>query len=139
MRFKGLVACDTQLIIAFAVIFAASFAGADGTGHDHGAANEVVLSTGTTDRIVIERRLTELAEVISIPQGSVVQLRLTTPGPTELHLHGYDLSVVAGPDTVAVMTFHAEHAGRFAIVSHSGDDLLGRAEKPLAYIEVAPE
>lgn len=139
MPSKWLDAHCAWLMIAFAAIFVASFAGADGTGQDHGIPAEIAQSPEDFDGTIIELLLTEVAQVISIPLGSNVQLRLTTPEPTELHLHGYDLSVAAGPQMVAVMTFHAEHAGRFAIVSHGGDDLLGRGEKSLAYIEVVPE
>lgn len=126
-------------MIVFALVFLASFASADGTGYDHSISNELGEIPNDFDGIVIERLLTEAAEVISVSHGSFVQLRLTTPEPSELHFHGYDLSAAAGPQTVALMTFHAEHAGRFPIVSHRGDDLLGRAEKTLAYIEVLPK
>jgi hypothetical protein len=139
MRSKWLVAHDRGLMIAFATVFLASLASAHDTGHDLAVSTELAQGPEDFDGIVIERLLTAAAEVISVPLGSNVQLHLTTSEPTELHLHGYDLSANAGPQTVAVMTFHAVHAGRFPIVSHGGDDLLGRAEKTLAYIEVLPE
>jgi len=108
-------------------------------GHDQGVSTELAQSAEDFDGIVIERQLTDAAVVISIPLGSHVQLHLSTPEPTKLYFDAYDLSAIAGPHTVAVMTFHAEHAGRFPIVSHGGVDLLGRAEKTRAYIEVLPE
>jgi len=139
MRANRLVVRGAGLIIAFATIFVASLANAHGTGHDHNVSTELAQSPEDFDGIVIERRLADVAEVISVPLGSHVQLHLTTSEPTELHLHGYDVVANAGPHTVAVMTFHAVYAGRFPIVSHGGDDLLGRSEKTRAYVEVLPE
>jgi len=139
MRFNRLAARNTRLVIALAIIFTASFASAHGAGNDHDVSTELAQSPEDFVGIVIERPLTDVTEVISIPLDSHVQLHLTTSEPTELHLHGYDLSANAGPHTVAVMTFHAQYAGRFSIISHGGDDLLGRTEKTRAYIEVLPE
>ena len=139
MRSEWLVAGRTPPVIVFAIVLMASLASADDTGHDHSISNQLVDQTNDFEGVVIERLLTEAAVVISVSLGSFVQLRLTTPEPSELHFHGYDISAAAGPQTVALMTFHAEHSGRFPIVSHTGDDLLGRAEKTLAYIEVLPE
>ena len=130
---------DAGLMILFAAVFLPSIANASRSGHDHCVSTELAQSPDDFDGIVIERRLNKDPVVISVPHGSHIQLRLTTPELTELHLHGYDLSANAGPQTEAVMTFHAEHAGRFAIVSHGGHDLLGRSEKALTYIEVLPE
>ncbi|WP_340108662.1 hypothetical protein [Pikeienuella sp. HZG-20] len=139
MQSEWFAARSSALVIALATAFLASFASAHGTGRDHTAAAESAQDQDAFDGIVIERRLTGVAEVISVPLGGNVQLHLTTSEPTELHLHGYDLTARAGPQTVAVMTFHAVHAGRFPIASHGADDLLGRAEKTLAYIEILPE
>ena len=132
-------AVELMIVFSFVILPSTANANASGTGHDHGTSTESAQNPDEFDSIVIKRRLNEVAKVISIPHGSHLQLRLTTPELTELHLHGYDLSANAGPQTEAVMTFHAEHVGRFAIVSHDGHDLLGRSEKALAYVEVLPK
>ncbi|MDU8946231.1 hypothetical protein [Ovoidimarina sediminis] len=79
------------------------------------------------------------AETIIVTQGVLVRLILTSKIETELHVHGYDLVGVAGPETPAIFTFDAAHTGRFAIVSHGDHSLLGRREIAVAYIEVRPE
>jgi hypothetical protein len=37
------------------------------------------------------------------------------------------------------MTFHADHPGRYPIEAHGVQDVLGRTDKALAYLEVRPE
>lgn len=71
--------------------------------------------------------------------GATVRLVLHADQDTKLHLHGYDLMATARPGSPAVFTFEANHAGRFAIETHGVEDLLGRTERALAYIEVRPE
>lgn len=80
----------------------------------------------------------ETTRTIRVPEGARVRLELTTDAPSELHLHGYDLERMAGPQSPAVFTFVADYTGRFAIVAHGAHGLLGR-EKALAYLEVRPE
>ena len=89
---------------------------------------------------LIRRTLSEgNVETITVTQGVLVRLILTSKIEAELHLHGYDLVEDAGPETPAIFTFDAAHTGRFAIVSHGDDSLLGRKEIAVAYIEVRPE
>lgn len=79
------------------------------------------------------------AETIVVDQGTTVRLVLHAPAGVELHLHGYNLSGMAADGAPVVMTFRAEHAGRFPIEAHGMQDLLGRTDSALAYIEVRPE
>lgn len=79
------------------------------------------------------------AQLITVRQGARVRLLLRMTTPTELHLHGYDLTARAGPQEPALFEFEARHAGRFSISTHGGKDLLGRREAVLAYVEVRPE
>lgn len=64
-------------------------------------------------------------QVVTVIQGTKVQLRVRSDKSDELHVHGYDLeaALAAGkPETVA---FTADRAGRFAIELHKADIKLG--------------
>ncbi|MEM7190435.1 MAG: hypothetical protein AAF439_12560, partial [Pseudomonadota bacterium] len=97
-------------------------------------AAEITINHGVFAGLEIRRTLTEPAETIRVPVGTHLRLTLAAADEVELHLHGYDLLTRASPDAPATFTFHAAHAGRFAIVRHDGDDLLGRDEVPVAYL-----
>ncbi len=94
----------------------------------------------SSEEMVIERVLTDgPAETIMIRQGTTVRLILHVPTGVELHLHGYDLAETATGEAPVVMTFRADHAGRFPIEAHGVEDVLGRSDRALAYVEVRPE
>ncbi|WP_051123117.1 hypothetical protein [Marinobacter lipolyticus] len=96
-----------------------------------------VADSGVT---VIERTLGEgPAGTIVVRQGTTVRLVLHSPTGVELHLHGYNLSGSFNGKTPVVMNFRADHAGRFPIEAHGLQDLLGRTDSVLAYLEVRPE
>lgn len=97
--------------------------------------------TGETNgAIVIEHPLNDgPARTIVVSQGATVQLVLHAPAGARLHLHGYDLVGTAADAAPVVMTFRADHVGRFPIEAHGVKDALGRTDKPLAYLEVRPE
>jgi hypothetical protein len=109
--------------------------------HGEPVAAELVLAgTDAFDGTVIERTLgRDDAETIIVTRGANIRLIFHSEAETELHLHGYDLVGVAGPETPAVFAFEAAHTGRFAIVAHDDGSLLGRKEVALAYIEVRSE
>lgn len=77
-----------------------------------------------------------VAPVVQVPQGTHVHLSVVGAGANALHLHGYGIAVKAEPDQPASVTFDALHTGRFALEMHLDDDLLGRGEKAVLYIEV---
>jgi hypothetical protein len=109
--------------------------------HGEPVATELMLAgVDAFEGTVIERMLRKGdAETIVVTRGANVRLIFHSEAETELHLHGYDLVGVTGPGTPAVFTFKAVHTGRFAVVAHDDDSLLGRKEVALAYIEVRPE
>ena len=74
--------------------------------------------------------------VVQIPKGSNVHLAVTGAEGHELHLHGYDIVSVGEAGNPAVFAFLAVHTGRFAIVVHGVEDLLGRTEKAVVYLEI---
>jgi hypothetical protein len=96
--------------------------------------------TGPSEATVIERTLGDgPAETIVVSQGTTVRLVLHAPAGTQLHLHGYELAGTATDASPVVMTFHADHPGRYPIEAHGVQDVLGRTDKALAYLEVRPE
>jgi hypothetical protein len=106
----------------------------------HGPVADAEMSAGDFQGIVIERTLGKgPIETIVVAHGAAVRLVLHAPTGTELHLHGYDLAGAAGPVAPVIMSFRAEHLGRFPIEAHGIEDVLGRKEKALAYIEVRAE
>ena len=49
---------------------------------------------------------------------------------------GYAIEVNGEADQPALIVFDAVHTGRFALEMHVEDDLLGKGEKAVLYIEV---
>lgn len=76
------------------------------------------------------------APTVEVAQGAHVVLEVLGVGPGALHLHGYSIDVVAEAGAPAVLTFDAAHAGRFPVVKHVTDLLLGDLEKPVLFVEV---
>lgn len=103
-----------------------------------GIAAVVMVDRGKLEAIEIAYSPGERARTYNVAQGTRVRLILTTHEPVDLHLHGYDIVAKAIPRAPAIITFHAEHAGRFALVVHRQGDLLGRDETAVAHIEVEP-
>jgi hypothetical protein len=67
----------------------------------------------------IQRRqvMTE-RQTIRISEGDEVLINWTTDEALELHLHGYNIHVIATPDHPVSMSFRAHTAGRFPIAAH---------------------
>jgi FtsP/CotA-like multicopper oxidase with cupredoxin domain len=76
------------------------------------------------------------AQVIRITRGAHVHLTVRGAGANEMHLHGYGIEVMGEADQPALIVFDASHTGRFALEMHVEDDLLGKGEKAVLYIEV---
>lgn len=122
----------------------------DNTAHDkadptpthqaHESETEPPRKVADSSVTVIERTLgVGAAETIVVSQGTTVRLVLHASAGVELHLHGYDLSGTAADGVPVVMAFRADHAGRFPIEAHGVQDVLGRTDSALAYLEVRPE
>lgn len=95
---------------------------------------------GSSEATVIERTLGDgPSETIVVGQGATIRLVLHAAAGTQVHLHGYDLAGTATDESPVVMTFHAHRPGRYPIEAHGVQDVLGRTNKALAYIEVRPE
>jgi hypothetical protein len=114
-------------------------ADAHGTGqHDAatGAVSGTSLRQSETQLTVTVDPDAAVARVVRVTRGAHVHLSVFGAGANTLHLHGYDIAVKAEPDQPALVIFDAVHTGRFALEMHLADDLLGRGEKAVLYIEV---
>jgi hypothetical protein len=76
------------------------------------------------------------ARTLEVAQGRQLVLTILGAGSGILHLHGYDVEVMAVSGEPAVLAFDARHAGRFPVSMHVTDLLLGDIEKPVLFIEV---
>jgi len=88
-----------------------------------------------------ERAIAKNNRTVRVDLGDKVTLRWTTDEATELHLHGYDISLALLPGRPAEMRFTAHAAGRFPISAHGfGVPTPGAPleEKILLYLEVYP-
>jgi len=74
--------------------------------------------------------------VARVALGATVMLTVHGAGDHMLHLHGYDIEAGGDSHLPATFLFEASHAGRFPVVMHVSDDLLGRSERAVLYIEV---
>ena len=64
-------------------------------------------------------------EEISVDEGDLVNLRITSDAPLEFHLHGYDLEEDVEPGEPAELSFEAATTGRFEIEDHDTESVLG--------------
>ncbi|MDH3668638.1 MAG: hypothetical protein OEN23_17070 [Paracoccaceae bacterium] len=78
----------------------------------------------------------ETAPVIVVDQGDRVRLTIHGAGTGVLHFHGYDLEARAVDGEPAILKFHAHHNGRFPVMTHVHDKVLGEQEKALLFVEV---
>lgn len=76
------------------------------------------------------------APVVDLRRGERVHLSVDGAAGQELHLHGYDIEVMAPASGLAVFDFEARHSGRFPVVVHDEADLLGQRERAILYLEV---
>lgn len=96
--------------------------------------NEVVR---VIDVRIENRRMVSPERFIRVTHEDMVELRITTDEPVELHLHGYDIVLVVEPGTTGSMVVDAHSAGRFPITNHrrEGDEIV---HEDLTYFEVYP-
>ncbi len=80
------------------------------------------------------------SKVIKLTQGDRTELQWVTDRSLHIHLHGYDIEAVIGPDSAEVMMLDAYATGRFPVTTHlsEGGHAHGAVEDTLIYIEVYP-
>lgn len=110
---------------------------ATATAHDGAAHAPAAVDGGADARLTVEvDPEAEGVGTVVVVQGLRVEVTIIGAGAGELHLHGYDVTLRAEAGRPAVITFDAEHAGRFPLAMHVEDALLGSRDKALLYIEV---
>jgi heme/copper-type cytochrome/quinol oxidase subunit 2 len=62
---------------------------------------------------------------ISVEEGDLATLRLTSESPVEVHIHGYDLEEEVLPGEETDLSFEADATGRFEIEDHETEAQLG--------------
>jgi heme/copper-type cytochrome/quinol oxidase subunit 2 len=77
----------------------------------------VTNGSGETIDVAI-REDTMNPEEITVNEGDLVILRLTSDSPVEFHVHGYDIYADVEPGEPAELAFDATITGRFAIENH---------------------
>jgi len=82
--------------------------------------------------VVSNKQLVSGPAVISVPQGTLVTLRITVDHHDELHLHGYDLTLKLPSATPVELSFVADKSGRFEYELH-------HAHLDLGALEVQPQ
>ena len=131
---------STLVFVALMVVRAPTHASDDAAGDDAATEDDALGGDERADTRIVRITVTgDTAETVIVTEGDSVRLEIVANTPMDLHLHGYDLTSRAGPDGAAIFVFKASANGRFAIVAHEADELLGREERARAYLEVHPE
>jgi len=104
--------------------------------HQH-ASTENEISASISIRAIPVTFEHKTATTVQIHQGEVVQLIIDSSNKDALyHLHGYNLMAAPNSASQLTISFQADHTGRYPLVLHQVDPLLGPQEITVAYIEV---
>ncbi len=64
-------------------------------------------------------------DTVTVAEGDLVRLRISSAEPTRVHLHGYDLDGFISRREPATFSFEATVTGRFEIEDHGSERVLG--------------
>lgn len=93
-----------------------------------------------TLRLELEsRELVGGSDTFRFKEGEEISILWTSDEAVELHLHGYDLTVLASPGAPGEMRFTGSATGRFPVTSHGSADGGSSEHRTLIYIEIYPE
>ena len=104
------------------------------SGFSETALAQSVAQTKRFNFSLSDGRLTSGERTVRVTKGDRVELHWHSDRTIELHLHGYDLRVQAGPSGPQVMRFESYATGRFPVEIHGSE---GRHSN-LIFIEVHP-
>jgi len=76
------------------------------------------------------------APTLRVTEGDGVTIELVSDDEMELHLHGYDITVLLTPGEATAFAFRADIAGRFPAEPH---DHGGNDHNAIFYLEVYPQ
>jgi len=79
------------------------------------------------------------APTFQVAENDEVYLSVTSDGPGELHLHGYDLKLPLEPGGSADMRFPANLTGRYPAALHQDSHGGAHGSGALFYLEVYPK
>lgn len=98
----------------------------------------IATADGQVDLLNLELkggRLVGDSDTFRFTEGREIRILWTSDEAVELHLHGYDLSVVSAPGAPGEMSFTGSVTGRFPVTSHGAVD---DGHQTLIYIEIHP-
>jgi hypothetical protein len=75
-------------------------------------------------------------KTIRVAKNDIVRIVVSSDGPDQIHLHGYDIEKEAAPGKPARFRFKANAEGAFVIESHAAED--AGKEPLLAHLFVGP-
>lgn len=102
------------------------------------AAQDAGTDTRRFDLRIENGQLADHSKTIRVKRGDIVELSWSVDRRTVLHLHGYDIEIIADAGAPQIMSFKARASGRFAIETH-GEDVGGVPRHAmLIYLEVHP-
>ena len=123
-------------LFAYMLSCAATVGVAAAEEHQHASATNEI-STSTSIRTIPVTFEHKMAATVLVHQGEVVLLIIDTNNKDALyHLHGYNLMAARNSASQLSISFQADHTGRYPLVLHQVDPLLGPQEITVAYIEV---
>jgi len=85
--------------------------------------------------LISKPRMGEELPVYRTTQGNTVILKVTSDGPGEVYVHGYEKKITLKPGGETALTFVAADAGMFPVHLHEGDGSM----VALAILEVQPK
>ena len=93
------------------------------------------------DLRIVARKAEGGVRTVQVPQGSEVELRVTSDEAMEIHVHGYDVEVSARPGNATTVSLTARFTGRFPVTAHLPAPPAGAParEATLLYLEVHPQ
>ena len=102
------------------------------TTSDSPAASNAVPAAAPTARVIAvtfaDGRSDRAADRIAVPLGEAVELTVTSDVADEVHLHGYDRSVLVPAGGSATLSFIADISGVFEVEIHESGELLAALE-----------
>jgi len=104
--------------------------------HHHKPLDEALASSSIREITITPNNRRDINKPIDLKKGETVQLIIEGKKEGIYHLHGYNLMAILNEAQQLSITFQANHSGRYPLVLHSNDPLLGAQEQTIAYIEV---
>lgn len=104
--------------------------------HQHEPLKETRSSTSIRQVLFTVNNKNRIEKSIDLKKGETVQLIIKGGQEGIYHLHGYNLMATLNHAQQLSITFQANHAGRYPLVFHRDDPLLGEQELTVAHIEV---